>query len=66
MSLKQKLRQLFAVRVADSSGVGSAAATAAPAGSLHEPHPTTTSAPVRPTPDEPGLDQPEPGSPHPA
>ena len=48
MSLKQKLRQLFSVRVADISGVGSAAATAAPAGSLHEPRPVTTSEPLQP------------------
>jgi hypothetical protein len=57
MSLKQKLRQLFSVRIADISGVGSAAATAAPATSLHEPRPTTTSAPVRPDPAEPDPEE---------
>lgn len=41
--LKGFLRKLFSVRVADISGVGSAAATAAPADGLHRPRPTTNS-----------------------
>jgi len=43
MTWRGKLRRLFSVRVADISGVGSAAATAAPADGLHRPYPTTTS-----------------------
>ncbi|MDQ2837039.1 MAG: hypothetical protein M3Y42_06960 [Actinomycetota bacterium] len=52
MSLKAKLRALFSIRVADISGVGSAAATAAPADGLHAPHPTTNSL-IEPPADEP-------------
>jgi hypothetical protein len=37
------LRKLFSVRVGEISGVGSAARTAAPAGDLHQPRPTTNS-----------------------
>jgi hypothetical protein len=43
MALRSLLQKLFSVRVADISGVGSAAATAAPADGLHEPRPTTNS-----------------------
>jgi hypothetical protein len=57
MSILGKLRRLLTVRVAGISGGGSAAATAAPAGSLHEPRPTTTSAPVRPDPAEPDPEE---------
>lgn len=41
--MRALLRKLFSVRVADISGVGSAAATAAPADGLHRPRPTTNS-----------------------
>jgi hypothetical protein len=41
--MKAFLRKLFSVRIADISGVGSAAATAAPADGLHRPRPTTNS-----------------------
>lgn len=50
--LKGFLRKLFSVRIADISGVGSAAATAAPADGLHRPRPTTNS--LLEPPDEPG------------
>jgi hypothetical protein len=43
MTVKSFLQKLFSVRVAEISGVGSAAATAAPADGLHEPRPTTNS-----------------------
>lgn len=49
--LKGLLRKLFSVRIADISGVGSAAATAAPADGLHRPRPTTNS--LLDPPDEP-------------
>ena len=41
--MRALVRKLFSVRVADISGVGSAAATAAPADGLHRPRPTTNS-----------------------
>ncbi|HTZ45624.1 MAG TPA: hypothetical protein VMB79_17320 [Jatrophihabitans sp.] len=44
-ALKSLLRKVFSVRVADISGVGSAAATAPPPGSLHRVHPVGTSLP---------------------
>lgn len=49
--LKGLLGKLFSVRIADISGVGSAAATAAPADGLHRPRPTINS--LLGPPDEP-------------
>ena len=49
MSLRSLLQKLFSVRVADISGVGSSAASAAPVDGLHEPRATTNSL-VKPEP----------------
>jgi hypothetical protein len=58
MSILGKLRRLLAVRVSDTPGVGSGSLLPdGPPTSLHEPRPTTTSAPVRPDPAEPDPEE---------